>query len=847
MLHPDGIEVYIKSLDRDQPYAEYVKPGNSEAASSKWRKRYIEIQTGERFSIIVNINKGFDCHGEQWVGSFVHLGDRTFCDADCENTETLEKKNVTVEIDEDEDLYYQDFALSSFKESLGIIAVSICFGRLVPLLKPSSLAEFSGSTSSTSKKLHKNLGITNSVRPVLENAKEVPQPSIDTRFRSKYKKFNYHFAFFYRPSMTLERLGIKPRSPVAQPIVMDLNSDAPADLNFESNGDSPVVTDIESDVSEELNLDLGSDHGQIDTAADVQAKFDGRKRIEAIEKTLRVEASQRTKFFLESYKDKYIEFSGTDLELQLTPDSQNNMFSLSSAINSELSSAGIDSRRFRHIQWSPYECSLVRLNGVQNDSKASLTRDLKFITRQEAEFERMIRLFMNFPVERMPVCGGPEPSKLLSPRQVVPVLTENIQSPLPTPTASPPRNGDVASPLVFGTNAAVSSNISQSTKRKTLEDTVTDEEERGGSETPETMSKKARVEPDTANDGTLISPPSSESSATPMFNQEELAVAQSNCAATSVATPTPFLEPLAAPIAETEAPAPAQPNVLEVQTTRARQDDVIDLTADDDDVSVKTEPSETRAVLKQDRGKGSAETSGFRLGTEFDEEQSKDDILDAIKLLDIERPLVLHPTSHSHDRIQPTLIAACFLEKRKQKILAMPHSRATKRARIDYAIPETDGYEIEEEEDLYIPNRTRRRQQQPRSQKVICDDTDDDEDGNVEAIARMRRQMEAEAVQHHDEAGPLEQATNVPSNPRLRLQVPAIKIEAIDLTGIESTMSVKIETRSARRARATAPTMTSSDLKKQLHLLELKTREAKFERQRFELKLQLDKVEREDN
>ncbi|KAE9961132.1 hypothetical protein BLS_004069, partial [Venturia inaequalis] len=185
---------------------------------------------------------------------------------------------------------------------------------------------------------------------------------------------------------------------------------------------------IESNVSEELNLDLGSDHGQIDTAADVQAKFDGRKRVEAIEQTLGAEASQRTKFLLESYKDKDIEFSGIDLELQLTPDSRNNMFSLSSAINPELASAGIDSRRFRHIQWSPYGCSLVRLNGVQNNSKASLTRDLKFITRQEAELfmvrmmqmtapifiartsERMIRLFMNFPVERMPVCGGPEPS-----------------------------------------------------------------------------------------------------------------------------------------------------------------------------------------------------------------------------------------------------------------------------------------------------------------------------------------------------------------------------------------------------------------------------------------------------
>ncbi|KAE9961586.1 hypothetical protein BLS_001730 [Venturia inaequalis] len=184
------------------------------------------------------------------------------------------------------------------------------------------------------------------------------------------------------------------------------------------------------------------------------------------------------------------------------------------------------------------------------------------------------------------------------------------------------------------------------------------------------------------------------------------------------------------------------------------------------------------------------------------------------------------------------------------------HSRATKRARIDYASPETDEDEIEEEEDekkekegdkLYTPNRSRIRRQQPRKQKVICDDTDDDEDSNIEAIARMRRQMEAEAAQHHDEAGPLEQATNVPANSRRRLRVPAVKIEAVDLTGVESTGPVNTEPRIARRAQATAPTMTSSDLEKQLHLLELKTREAKFERQRFELKLQLEKAEREDN
>lgn len=104
MLHPDGIEVFIKSLDRDQPYAEYVKPGNSEAASSKKKQRYIEIKTGEQFSIVFKIKKDFDRLSQLAVGAVVFVDKEVsnfsehFNMSRRPNTEFLRNEDFTLEI-----------------------------------------------------------------------------------------------------------------------------------------------------------------------------------------------------------------------------------------------------------------------------------------------------------------------------------------------------------------------------------------------------------------------------------------------------------------------------------------------------------------------------------------------------------------------------------------------------------------------------------------------------------------------------------------------------------------------------------------------------------------------------
>jgi hypothetical protein len=60
MLHPDGFEVYIKCLDRDEIYTEYTKPGDNEIPDSKIIEKYIEVSSGERYAIVVAIKGHYD-------------------------------------------------------------------------------------------------------------------------------------------------------------------------------------------------------------------------------------------------------------------------------------------------------------------------------------------------------------------------------------------------------------------------------------------------------------------------------------------------------------------------------------------------------------------------------------------------------------------------------------------------------------------------------------------------------------------------------------------------------------------------------------------------------------------
>jgi hypothetical protein len=62
MLHPDGLEVFIKNLDRDESYKEYIRSKVEDVPESKSMGRYIEVAHGQRYSISVTCTKDFHFH-----------------------------------------------------------------------------------------------------------------------------------------------------------------------------------------------------------------------------------------------------------------------------------------------------------------------------------------------------------------------------------------------------------------------------------------------------------------------------------------------------------------------------------------------------------------------------------------------------------------------------------------------------------------------------------------------------------------------------------------------------------------------------------------------------------------
>jgi hypothetical protein len=75
MLHPDGIEVYVKSVDKEEAYKEYEKEENNETENQKHMIRYIEAVPGETYEIVLKLHPKFrlyqryELHG----GSGLHM------------------------------------------------------------------------------------------------------------------------------------------------------------------------------------------------------------------------------------------------------------------------------------------------------------------------------------------------------------------------------------------------------------------------------------------------------------------------------------------------------------------------------------------------------------------------------------------------------------------------------------------------------------------------------------------------------------------------------------------------------------------------------------------------------
>lgn len=57
MLHPDGIAVYIKSLNRDKAFIEYVIPGAENLPGAEAMECFIDVSDSEPYSIVVDFTK----------------------------------------------------------------------------------------------------------------------------------------------------------------------------------------------------------------------------------------------------------------------------------------------------------------------------------------------------------------------------------------------------------------------------------------------------------------------------------------------------------------------------------------------------------------------------------------------------------------------------------------------------------------------------------------------------------------------------------------------------------------------------------------------------------------------
>jgi len=75
MRNSEGIEVFVKSVERDEAYVEYAVPDVGDQTSPDKMERYIEAVTGEQFAIAVKIPADFEYHTAEGVGIGVQIGD----------------------------------------------------------------------------------------------------------------------------------------------------------------------------------------------------------------------------------------------------------------------------------------------------------------------------------------------------------------------------------------------------------------------------------------------------------------------------------------------------------------------------------------------------------------------------------------------------------------------------------------------------------------------------------------------------------------------------------------------------------------------------------------------------
>jgi len=77
MINTEGIEVYVKAADQDEPYKEHVKPSFTNDANTM--QRYVELEMGKEFRIVVKIHPNFSWPTPQLRISRILAGTNMWC------------------------------------------------------------------------------------------------------------------------------------------------------------------------------------------------------------------------------------------------------------------------------------------------------------------------------------------------------------------------------------------------------------------------------------------------------------------------------------------------------------------------------------------------------------------------------------------------------------------------------------------------------------------------------------------------------------------------------------------------------------------------------------------------
>ncbi|OCL13932.1 hypothetical protein AOQ84DRAFT_371753 [Glonium stellatum] len=242
MIHPDGIEVFLKSVARDDAYHEYQLPTPGASSKNEFSECYIEAVEGEEFAVVIKLHPHFKSYHAHSLNVGVHIDNwgrigalheisswndngteskvvEVMSETLCRIGDTWAKVKLAFgKLDIDDESFLDNETLENEAERVGTIAVDICRVRREKESTPATPLLLRSVEGVAAKQLVKGRGITHSAKPIV--VMQIAQPTLarsTKRIRGKHGN-TLTFKIRYRSNMSLQLLGIVPLSATNQPI-----------------------------------------------------------------------------------------------------------------------------------------------------------------------------------------------------------------------------------------------------------------------------------------------------------------------------------------------------------------------------------------------------------------------------------------------------------------------------------------------------------------------------------------------------------------------------------------------------------------------------------------------------